>query len=131
MNGAKGLAMLACVAGTALLIAGCQSNRSSMQGPEPGMVEVDFYYHPDRPPTQRFVNVNGNHPTVLQVTRRAAEVGTQVTATGDEWVERVGKFAGNTRVGTMWRYELNDDMPKGAPNLVHVSPGDVVRWRLE
>jgi hypothetical protein len=93
-------------------------------------VEVDFYYHPGKPPTQRFVKIDG-HPTVLQVTRRAAEVGTEVTATGDEWVVRVGKYAGNTRVGTLWKYELNNDMPKGAPNLVHVSAGDVIRWRLQ
>jgi hypothetical protein len=129
MKGLAGFAMLACVTGAVLLLVGCQSNPPE-QGPGPSSVEVDFYYHPAKPPTQRFVKIDG-HPTVLQVTRRAAEVGTQVTPTGDEWVVRVGKYAGNTRVGTMWKYELNNDIPKGAPNLVHVSAGDIIRWRLE
>jgi hypothetical protein len=125
--------MIATVVVAALFSLGCSTSpapaQASVPAPVENRVEVDFYFRPDRNPVQRFVKIDG-HPTVLQVTRRAAEVKTEVTSTGDEWVVRIGKYVGNVRAGTLWTYELNNDVPKGAPNLVHVSAGDVIRWRL-
>ena len=127
----SGFVIVAGIVGVALFLFGCTTGPAPAQAPAPveSRVEVDFYFRPDKPPLQRFVKIDG-HPTVLQVTRRAAEVRTETTSTGDEWVVRIGKYAGNVRVGTLWTYELNNDVPKSAPNLVHVNAGDVIRWRL-
>jgi hypothetical protein len=129
MKRLRGFVMLAGVLGAAWVLFGCRTTPAPAPGAVENRVEVDFYFHPGKPPMQKFVKIDG-HPTVLQVTRRAAEVRTEITPTGDEWIVRIGKYTGSTRAGTLWTYELNNDVPKSAPNLVHVSAGDVIRWRL-
>lgn len=113
-----------------VLALGCQPQPTQPVGPAPDQVTVHIHYGSGKEPVRRFVTVPGR-PTVLHVTRQVAPVRTRTTMTGETWVTGIAGVMTDVGSGRLWAYELNNSAPTTPPNLQHVAPGDVIRWRLE
>ncbi len=98
-------------------------------GGERGMVEVIIQY-PSGQPAREVVEVAGT-ASVLDVTRRAARVETDLAPNGEQEVVAIGGDKNDSRAGRLWVYEINGLTHSAAPNLKYVTNGDSVRWRYK
>jgi len=121
-----GLGMLTLVC----LSIGCAAEQPLVRKENTGKVDVYIIATPGGRSSHTVVSIQ-SFPTVLEVTRRAAGVQTVMNANGEEWPVVIDGGVQNVAAGRVWTYELNNGYPNVAPNLKHLSDGDVLVWRLE
>jgi hypothetical protein len=128
MNRFMAVTLAAGLLTAALFGVGCMSS-----GPNPNQeqVLVRIDYGGGSKVGAEYVNITGRRPTVLDVTRQVAGVATETLPNGEQRVTAIGGYGNNAALKMFWKYQVNAGFPRQAPNLVNVSPGDVITWRLQ